>query len=282
VTAPLLAVLVVCSALRAPPGGGGTPPPPATVQGPPASRADAAAVDVVEKLGEHVPGGLRFVDPKGHEVALATLFRGDKPVVLSLVYFDCPMLCSLVQKGLVKALDQTGLVLGEDYSAITVSFSPRDTPQKAGEAQRGYLGVLAHKSADAEAKWPFLTGRDPEITAVADALGFQYRWDVDSQQYEHPAVSMVLAPDGKISRYLYGIEFDARDLRLALVEASQGRVGTTLDRVLLKCFRYDPAARGYRLVAMNFVRAGAFCVFLALAAGLAILWRQEAKRRHAR
>jgi protein SCO1 len=281
-TAPLLAALVVCSALRAPPGGGGTPPPPAAVQGSAAPQAEAVVVDVVERLGDRVPGGLRFVDPKEHDVALASLFRGEKPVVLSLVYFDCPMLCSLVEKGLVKALDQTGLVLGEDYSAVTVSFSPRDTPQKAAEAQRGYLGVLAHKTADAEARWPFLTGRDREITALADALGFRYRWDAESQQYEHPAVSMVLARDGKISRYLYGIEFDARDLRLALVEASQGRVGTTLDRVLLKCFRYDPSARGYRVVAVNFVRAGALCVFFALATGLAFLWRLEARRRHAR
>jgi protein SCO1/2 len=143
------------------------------------------------------------------------------------------------------------------------------------------LQVLANKSADAEASWPFLTGNDRDITALADALGFKYRWDAEAQQYEHPAVSTVLAPDGKIARYLYGVDYDARDLRLALVEASHGRVGTTLDRVLLKCFRYDPAARRYRLVAVNFVRGGAFCVFLALATGLAILWRQEAKRRHA-
>jgi protein SCO1/2 len=253
----------------------------AAVQPPPEPQAQEAAVDVVERLGERIPGSIRFVDSTGRDVAFSRLFARNAPIVLSLVYFDCPMLCSLVEKGLVKGLDQTGLVLGKDYSAVTVSFSPRDTPRKAAEAQRGYLQMLAHKTADAEARWPFLTGNEREITELASALGFKYRWDGASQQFEHPAVSMVLAPDGKIARYLYGVDYDPRDLRLALVEASQGRVGTTLDRVLLKCFRYDPAARRYRLVAMNFVRAGAFCVFLALATGLTVLWRKEVKRRTA-
>jgi len=117
------------------------------------------------------------------------------------------------------------------------------------------------------------------VAALAEALGFKYRYDAPTAQFAHPAVVFVLTPDGRISRYLYGVEFLARDLRLAVVEASQGRVGTTLDRVLLKCFRYDPVSRRYRVVAVNFVRGGAFCVFLALATGLAILWRQELKRR---
>jgi protein SCO1/2 len=189
-------------------------------------------------------------------------------------------------------------VLGKDYVAMTVSFSPKDTPRKAAEAQRGYLQALARREEPASpptggppreqppdrgaaASWPFLTGGDAEIRALADGLGFLYRWDSQTQQYEHPAVSMVLTPDGRISRYLYGIEYTARDLRLSIVEASQGRVGTTLDRVLLKCFRYDPVSRRYRLVAVNFVRAGAFCAFLGLATTLAVLWRQEAKRRNA-
>ena len=262
-TAPLLAALLAAFPIKPP-----TPP------------AQVGAVDVVEKLGERIPGELRFVDAAHADFALGEAFGRGKPVVLSLVYFECPMLCSLVEKGLVKGLNETGLVLGKDYLALTVSFSPRDTPQKAAEAQRGYLQQLSKKEGDPERSWAFLTGGDQEIRSLAEALGFLYRWDAQTQQYEHPAVSMVLTPDGRISRYLYGIEYSSRDLRLAVVEASQGRVGTTLDRVLLKCFRYDPASRRYRVVAVNFVRAGAFCVFLALACGLAVLWRQEAKRRN--
>jgi protein SCO1/2 len=278
VTAPLLAALLAAFPIKPP-----TPPP------------QVGAVDVVERLGERIPTDLRFVDSSQRTVALGDLLGRGKPVVLSLVYFDCPMLCSLVQKGLVKGLNESDLVLGKDYLATTVSFSPRDTPRKAAEAQRGYLQMLTRREEpdsaatggapsakpSPAANWPFLTGGDAEIRSLADGLGFLYRWDEQTRQYEHPAVSMVLTPDGRIARYLYGIEYTARDLRLSVVEASQGRVGTTLDRVLLKCFRYDPVSRRYRLVAVNFVRAGAFCVFLALATGLAVLWRAEAKRRNA-
>jgi len=262
IPAALLAALVAAFPIKPP-----TPPP------------GVSQVDVVERLNEPVPRDLRFVDAFENQVRLGDYLGREKPVVLSLVYFDCPMLCSLVEKGLVKGLSGSGLVLGKDYAALTVSMNPRDTPRQAAAAQAGYVGHLAHREAATPVDWAFLTGREANIHALADAVGFKYRWDSSTQQYEHPAVVFVLMPDGRISRYLYGVEFLARDLRLAVVEASQGRVGTTLDRVLLKCFRYDPASRRYRLVAVNFVRAGAFCVFLALATGLAILWRQELKRR---
>jgi len=248
---------------------------------PPTPPATVGEVDVVERLNEPVPGDLRFVDAFENQVRLDEFFGHKKPVVLSLVYFDCPMLCSLVEKGLVKGLSESNLALGKDYAALTVSMNPRDNPRQAAAAQAGYVGHLAHREAATALDWAFLTGRETSIHALADALGFKYRWDASTQQYEHPAVVFVLTPDGRISRYLYGVEFLGRDLRLAVVEASQGRVGTTLDRVLLKCFRYDPASRRYRLVAVNFVRAGAFCVFLALATGLTILWRQDLKKRRA-
>jgi protein SCO1/2 len=188
------------------------------------------------------------------------------------------MLCSLVEKGLVKGLNDSGLSLGKDYLALTVSMNPKDTPGQAADAQAGYIGHLANRETATVADWAFLTtGKDADIHALAEALGFKYRWDKPTQTYEHPAVVFVLTPSGRISRYLYGVEFLGRDLRLALVEASQGRVGTTLDKVLLKCFRYDPTTKRYRLVAVNFVRGGAFCAFLALVTGLAVLWRQEIK-----
>jgi protein SCO1 len=246
---------------------------------PPTPPPGVSEVDVVERLNEPVPRDLRFVDAFENQVRVGDYLGRDKPVVLSLVYFDCPMLCSLVEKGLVKGLSESGLALGKDYAALTVSMNPRDVPRQAAAAQAGYVGHLAHREAATALDWAFLTGAETNIHALAEALGFKYRWDQSTQQFEHPAVIFVLTPEGRISRYLYGVEFLARDLRLAVVEASQGRVGTTLDRVLLKCFRYDPSSRRYRLVAVNFVRAGAFCVFLALATGLGILWRQELKRR---
>ena len=246
---------------------------------PPTAPPTINAVDVVERLNEPVPAGLGFVDAFENHVRLGDFLGRGKPVVLSLVYFDCPMLCSLLEKGLVKGLSESGLVLGRDYVALTVSMNPRDTPRQAAAAQAGYVSHLANRETAAVQDWAFLTGGETDVHALTDALGFKYRWDQPTQQFEHPAVIFVLTPDGRISRYLYGIEFLGRDLRLAVVEASQGRVGTTLDRVLLKCFRYDPASKRYRLVAVNFVRAGAFCVFLALATGLTILWRAELKRR---
>jgi len=246
---------------------------------PPTPPATVGPVDVVERLNEPIPTDLRFVDAFENHVRLGDFLGKGKPVVLSLVYFDCPMLCGLVEKGLVKGLSESGLALGKDYAALTVSMNPKDTPRLASLAQAGYVAHLANRQAAAAQDWAFLTGAEADIHALTDALGFKYRWDPESKQFEHPAVIFVLTPDGRIARYLYGVEFLARDLRLAVVEASQGRVGTTLDKVLLKCFRYDPASKRYRVVAVNFVRAGAFCVFLALAAGLTILWRAELKRR---
>jgi protein SCO1 len=237
------------------------------------------SVDVVERLGEPIPAKLRFYDSFHNDVALADFLDGKRPVLVSLVYFDCPMLCSLVMKGLVKGLNDTGLQLGKDYRAITASFDPKDTPRAAGEAQRGYLAGLKSREAARAQDWPFLTGGEANVRALAEALGFKYRYDAPTAQYAHPAVAFVLTPEGRISRYLYGVDFPGRDLRLSLVEASGGRVGTSFDRVLLKCFRYDPRTGRYRLFALNFVRGGAFVSFLALAFGLAVLWRKEWKRK---
>jgi protein SCO1 len=237
------------------------------------------SVDVVERLGEPVPAGLRFYDSFHNDVAVQDLLDAKRPVLVSLVYFECPMLCSLVMKGLVKGLNDTGLQLGKDYRAITVSFDPKDTPRAAAEAQRGYLAGLRSREGARPQDWAFLTGGEANIHALADALGFKFRYDAPTAQFAHPAVAFVLTPEGRISRYLYGVDFPGRDLRLSLVEASGGRVGTSFDRVLLKCFRYDPHTGRYRLFASTFVRGGAFASFLVLAAGLAFLWRKEWQRK---
>ncbi|HYS09811.1 MAG TPA: SCO family protein [Myxococcales bacterium] len=239
--------------------------------------AQDAPVDVVERLGERVASA-QFMDSESHRVRLQDLTARGKPVVLTLIYFDCPMLCSLVQKGVISALNETGLRLGEDYYGLTISFSPRDTIPEARLRQGGYLQTLKNAGRAWPAHWPFLVGGDTAIRTVADSLGFRYRYDKETQQYEHPAVSMVLGPDGTISRYFYGVSFPARDFRLAVVEASQGKVGTTLDRVILRCFKYDPASRKYHVYVMGVLQYGAGFFGLALMTLLGALWWREIRK----
>jgi protein SCO1/2 len=244
----------------------------------PAPATQDAPVDVVERLGGKVADAT-FMDSESHRVRLLDLAARGKPVLLTLIYFDCPMLCSLVQQGVIRAINETGLRLGEDYYGLTVSFSPRDTVPEARLRQGGYLQTLKNAERAHPAHWPFLVGGDSAIRAVAESVGFRYRYDEESGQYEHPAVSMVLGPDGRISRYLYGVEFAPRDLRLAIVEASQGRVGTTLDRVILRCFRYDPASRKYHFYVMGALRFGSGFFALALAVLLGTLWWRELRQK---
>ena len=242
-----------------------------------AAAAAPDAVDVVEQLGLPVADA-PFMDTAANHVQLREFAARGKPVLLTLVYFDCPMLCSLVQQGVIKALNQTGLRLGQDYDGLTVSFSPRDTVGEARLRQGGYLQTLKNAEHARPSDWPFLTGGEASIRALADSVGFHYRWDKESEQFEHPAVSMVLSPDGRISRYLYGVEFSPRDLKLAILEASQGKVGTTLDRVILRCFKYDPASRKYHFYVMGALRLGSGFFAVALAAMLGVLWWREAKK----
>jgi protein SCO1/2 len=234
-------------------------------------------VDVVEQLGQPVADA-PFMDTEGGHVQLRDLAARGKPVVLTLIYFDCPMLCSLVQQGVTRALNETGLRLGEGYYGLTASFNPKDTIPEARLRQGGYLQRLKNAERARPSDWPYLTGGERSIRTLADSVGFRYRWDAEAQQFEHPAVSMVLGPDGKISRYLYGIDINPRDLKLAILEAAQGRVGTTLDRVLLKCFKYDPVSRKYHFYVMGALRAGSGFFALALAALLGVLWWREAKK----
>ena len=239
-----------------------------------AAAAAPDAVDVVEQLGQPVAQA-SFMDTSQDHVQLLDLAARGKPVVLTLIYFDCPMLCSLVQQGVIRALNETGLRLGEDYYGLTVSFSPKDTVAEARLRQGGYLQTLKNAEKARPFDWPFLTGSENAIRKLADSVGFRYRWDEEAQQFEHPAVSMILSPEGKISRYLYGVEFSPRDMKLALLEAGQGRVGTTLDRVILRCFKYDPASRKYHFYVMGALRLGSGFFAAALIALLGALWWRE-------
>jgi protein SCO1 len=233
-------------------------------------------VGIEEKLGAPLPMEARFQEADGRPVTLGEIVGRGKPVVMDLVYFDCPMLCGLVQVGMTRALKQSGLRLGQDYLALTVSFDPKDLPAVAAQRQRVALAGLAR--SEARADWPFLTGKEPEIQALTRAVGFGYAYDQRVGQFAHPAALMVLMPDGRVSRYLYGIEFAPKDVRLAILEAGGGRVGTSLDRILLTCYRYDPASRRYEPYIMGILRLASAAMVLGMAVALGIAWRRERKR----
>ena len=234
-------------------------------------------VRIVEKLGEAVPLDAAFTGPDGKLVRLRDAAGRGRPVVLALVYYECPMLCGLVLGGLATSMRQAGLELGKDYDAVTLSFDPRETSRLAAERQRTYVQKAGMSGK--EPYWTFLTGTEPEIRKVTQAVGFEYAYDEESKQYAHAAALVLLTPDGKVSRYLYGIDYPARDLRLGLVEAGEGRVGTSFDKLLLTCFRYDPASRRYQPYVIGFIKLGSLAVLGALAATLGVFWRREWKAR---
>lgn len=232
-------------------------------------------VEIVERLGAQVPLDLSFTTQDGRAVRLRELLAGHRPVVLTLVYFDCPMLCGLILTGAARGMRETGLELGKDFDAVTLSFDPRDSSRAAAERQRGYLQAFG--KPEVKEAWTFLTGGEPDIHAVTEAVGFKYAYDEKTRQFAHAAGLFVLTPDGRVSRYLYGIEFPARDLRLALVEASEGRVGTSFDRLLLTCYRYDPASRKYEPYAIGIMRVAMLGVLGGLGLMLGVFWRREVK-----
>lgn len=243
------------------------------------SPPELTDIDVIEHLGDKVPGGLTFHDASGAKVELDALL-GQKPVLVTLGYYRCPMLCGMVLEGLAKAIRGSGLKLGEDFHAVSISIDPEEDAKLARDTQARIVRAAAGDT-DSGA-WPFLLGDRFGSRVLADAVGFKYKYDEQSRQFAHAAVAFVLTPEGRVSRYLYGVDVLPRDFRFAMVEAGGGRVGTTLDRVLLTCFRYDPINRRYAPFVMGFMRIGAGLCFLALAGLLALLWRRELVMRRAR
>jgi protein SCO1 len=232
-------------------------------------------INVIENLGDRIPSGLAFVNGHGKEVRVDGLLGQGKPIVVTMGYYRCPQLCNLVHEGLAKGLRAANLELGKDFLGLAVSVDPNEDPKSAVTNERRLLRALQHERPES---WPFLMpadGSDEGARALAEAVGFKYKYDEQSKQFAHAAVAFVLTPEGKISRYLYGVDFPARDLRLAMVEASDGRVGTAFDRVLLTCFKYDPMVQRYTPYVFGFVRIGALLSFVALAILLAVLWRRE-------
>jgi protein SCO1/2 len=214
-----------------------------------------------QKLNAQVPLDVLLRDESGKTVPLGTYFH-NKPVVLSLAYYECPMLCTLALNGQLRAYRALDFNVGGEFEVVTVSINPLEGPVLASAKKASYLEKYRRKGA--ERGWHFLTGTEASIRAVADAAGFHYEYDPASKQYAHATGFMVLTPEGRIARYQYGVEYSAEDLRLALIEASANRIGTPVDKILLYCFHYDPATGRYSMTILNFVRAGAIATFIGL------------------
>lgn len=240
---------------------------------PPAMRG----IDVEEQIGQRIPRDLVFTDSEGHEVRLGDFLHPDRPVLLTLAYYRCPMLCDLVVRGLSETMKRIRWTPGKDFHAITVSIDPADTP---GTARVKKLNALRAMSQPQRGEgWAFLIDRDRgNAQRLADAVGFRYRYDEESGQYAHPAVAMVLTPDGRVSRYLYGVAYRPLDVRLAMTEAGTGKVGGFVERVLLTCFRFDPSTRRYGFVINAVLKGGAALVLVGVFGSLVGLWRLDRRR----
>jgi protein SCO1/2 len=232
-------------------------------------------IDVEEHLGETIPLDLSFVNDSGDTVQLSTYFQSDKPVLLTLAYYRCPMLCGLVIKGLTDGIRELAYLPGKDFQVVTVSINPEEDFHLAAAKKKNVLETL-DKLID-RSGWAFLTGPEENSKELADALGFKYYYIEERGEYAHPAVSYVLTKEGVISRYLYGIAYKETDLRLSLLEASKGEIGSTLDKIILYCYHYDPDAGGYVLFAGNLMRLGGVITVLILGSLLIILWRKEVR-----
>jgi protein SCO1/2 len=233
-------------------------------------------VGVDEQLGTPVPPDLAFFDEAGRRVALGTYFQTGRPVLLNLAYHTCPMLCNVLLEGLTKTLRELDWTPGREFEVLTVSFNAIETPALARRQKDRYLAALGRP--EAAAGWHFLTGDTASIGRLTRAVGYRYRWVAAQQEFAHPAALVFLSGEGKVSRYLYGLEVAPRDVRTPLVEASEGKVGSVLDRVMLYCFQYDPNANSYVASAQNIMKIGGLLTLLALGAVLLVFWRREGRR----
>ena len=233
-------------------------------------------IGVLEHLGERIPLELTFTDDSGNTVRIGDYFNRNRPVIIDLAYYTCPMLCNLVMNGIAQGVAQLNLAPAKDYQIVSVSFDPRDSPSLAAEKRANYIRSIG-KPID-ENGWRFLADTYGNASTLAKALGFQYFYDKEKEQYAHSAVIFILTPDGHISRYLYGIEFKKNDLRLALLEAAQGEIGSTIDRIILYCYHYDPEAKGYVLFATRLMRIGGIAIVIMLAFVMTIFWIREHRR----
>lgn len=246
--------------------------------GPVASGLPKALRDVGidQKLSHQLPLDLAFRNENGEAVKLGDYF-GKKPVVLSLVYYECPMLCNQVLNGMASAFKVLSFKAGEEFDVVTVSFDPRETPALATAKKKTYVGYLPEAKRPSAARgWHFLTGDSESIKQLTEAVGFHYHFDEATNQFAHASAIMIATPEGKLARYFYGVEYSPKDLRLGLVETSQNKIGSPVDQLLLFCYHYDPATGKYGAVVMNMVRVGGIATLLAMVGMFFVMRRRNA------
>ena len=229
-------------------------------------------IGIDQKLGDQLPLDLPFVDSDGNPVHLRDYF-GDKPIILSLVYFDCPMLCTQVINSLLRAMNVLSFGAGTEFDVLTISIDPGETPELANAKKIEYL--KNYRGREGSTGWHFLTGDQQQIDQLAAAVGFRYEYDEPTDQYIHASGIMVLTPEGKLARYFYGIDYPPRDLRWGLVEAADGAIGNPVDQLLLLCYSYDPMTGKYGLYIRNSLRIGGVATILALASFIVVMLRRE-------
>lgn len=239
--------------------------------------AELKDVGVVEHLGSAVDFDLKFRDEDGHDVKLGDYARDGKPVLLSLAYYNCPSLCSFHINGMLAAFKQMKQTLGSEFHYVIVSIEPKETPDLAAKKKANY--IKAYGRPEGAAGWHFLTGEEASIHKLAEQVGFQFRWDPVEKQWAHVSAAYVLTSSGKISRYLYGINFEPKTVRLSMIEASEGKVGSPVDKLLLFCFHFDPKVSKYSLAAFNVMRGGAVMIVLVIAAFMIPFWIRGRKTR---
>jgi protein SCO1 len=233
-------------------------------------------ITIEQRLDNQLPLATAFKDEAGNTVRLGDYFGKARPVVVTLVYYKCPMLCNQVLNGLVGGVRGQNLLVGKDFDVVTISFDPRETPEDAAAKKKIVLGDLRRPDDPvAAAGWHFLTGDKAAIDAVAEAVGFHYKFDERTNQFAHASGIMVATPAGKLSRYFYGIDYAPRDLRLALVESSEGKIGTAVDQIVLYCYHYDPTSGKYGFVIMSAMRVVGIVTVLGVVALIFILRRAQ-------
>ncbi len=230
-------------------------------------------IDVEEKLGEQVPGDIQLTNARGESITLDSLYHRGKPIVLVMAYYNCPMLCTLVLNGVVEGLRPVSLIPAKDYYVLVVSIDPNETPQLAQAKKQNYVASIDKKGA--QEGMIFTIALQEQSRALANAIGFKYYYVEERQEWAHPAVVTLLSPDGVISRYLYGISFKPNDLKLGLLEASQGKIGSAMDKVLLYCYHYDPDSKGYVVFATNVMKIAGISTVVILLIFLGLLWGKE-------
>jgi protein SCO1/2 len=233
-------------------------------------------VDVTEHLGQAIPRSLAFQDMAGNPVHFERALDGKKPLLLVIAYYRCPMLCGLVLKSVAESLADLGWKPGDQFRVVTISFDPSEGPHDA--EQRRTATLSSAKLDLGPQDWPFWTGSKESVDALLDVLGVHLLRDPETNQFAHPAVFFAITPDGRISRYLYGVAVPPSNIKLALLEASDGKTGSAFDRVLLRCFMYDPATRRYGLFVGRFLKGGAAIILFFLSGTLVYLFRRDGRR----